>query len=913
MSVGRRHLNTTLLPDGKVLVTGGSSAPGFDEPAGAVLYAELWDPATGTWTPLAAEARYRGYHSNALLLPDARVLIAGGGHPNPTGGSEQNNAEIYSPPYLFKGPQPLITVAPDVVTYGQTFSIQTPDASAITNVNWIRLPSVTHAFNQNQRINRLNFSQAAGMLNVTAPADPNLCPPGHYMLFILNGNGVPSVAKIIQIADTVLQFGSATYNVNESGTNAAINVTRSGSSAGTVSVNYATSDGSATAGSDYTNTSGTLTFADGVTSQSLSVPIANDALDEPDETVNLTLSSPQGGASLGMRTSATLNITDDDAPPSLSINDVSITEGDSGMSNAVFTVTLSAASGQMAMVNYATADATATTPADYQPASGTLTFSPGETARIVTVRVRSDTLDEPDETFLVNLSNPINASVADGQGVGTIADDDPLPSLSVNDVTMAEGDAGTVSAVFTVSLSAASGKTVATNYATADLTALAGGDYQQASGTLNFAAGELTKTVAVLVNGDTSKEANETFLLNLTNPVNATIADAQGVGTINDNDAPLIQFDKNAYAAAEVGGSVALTVERLGDASDAASVDYATSDGMASDRLDYTTALGTLRFASGETSKTVTLFITNDVFVEPSENFSVVLGNPKGAALGSTAAASVTIDSDDTTPPTSSNNPLDQTQFFVRQHYIGFLNREPDAPGLQFWTNEIEKCGADAQCREAKRINVSAAFFLSIEFQETGFYGIRIQRVAFGRRSDDASTRVTYRELIRDQRQIGEGVIVGQVGYEALLDANKQAYAAQVAAGDAFATRFTQTDAAAYVNALYASAGVTPTTSERQDAVNAYNASGGGTPGRSVALRKVADSASVRSVEFNTAFVLLQYHGYLRRNPTDLPDMSDAGYQFWLAKLNQFRGNYIAAEMVKAFISSTEYRQRYGQ
>jgi hypothetical protein len=211
-----------------------------------------------------------------------------------------------------------------------------------------------------------------------------------------------------------------------------------------------------------------------------------------------------------------------------------------------------------------------------------------------------------------------------------------------------------------------------------------------------------------------------------------------------------------------------------------------------------------------------------------------------------------------------------------------------------------------------KRINVSAAFFLSIEFQETGFYAIRIQRVAFGRRSNDASTRVTYRELIRDQRQIGEGVIVGQAGYETVLDANKQAYAAQVAAGDAFAMRFTQTDAA-YVDALYASAGVTPTTSERQDAVNAYNASGGGTPGRTAALRKVADSASVRNAEFNTAFVLLQYHGYLRRNPTDLPDTSDAGYQFWLSKLNQFRGNYIAAEMVKAFISSIEYRQQYGQ
>ncbi len=200
MAIGRRHLNTTILPDGKVLITGGSSAPGHDDPTGGVFFAELWDPITESFLPLASHSRYRGYHSNALLLPDARVLVAGGGHPDPIGGVAENNAEIYSPPYLFNGARPSITGAPTVVTYGQTFLVQTPEAANITNVNWIRLGSTTHAFNESQRINRLTFSQGTGGLSVTAPASSALCPPGHYMLFILNGNGVPSLARMVQIA-----------------------------------------------------------------------------------------------------------------------------------------------------------------------------------------------------------------------------------------------------------------------------------------------------------------------------------------------------------------------------------------------------------------------------------------------------------------------------------------------------------------------------------------------------------------------------------------------------------------------------------------------------------------------------------------------------------------------------------------
>ena len=195
MAFPRRQLNATILPDGKVLVTGGTSASGFNNYAGTVYAGEMWDPATGQWTTLASAQVMRQYHSEALLLPDGRVLS--------TGDDNTTQVEIYSPPYLFKGARPTITSAPAAVGYGQSFFVETADAASIAKVNWIRLPSVTHAFNQNQVINRLSYSQAPGGLNVVAPSDANLAPPGHYMLFLLDGNGVPSVATIVRIGPDI--------------------------------------------------------------------------------------------------------------------------------------------------------------------------------------------------------------------------------------------------------------------------------------------------------------------------------------------------------------------------------------------------------------------------------------------------------------------------------------------------------------------------------------------------------------------------------------------------------------------------------------------------------------------------------------------------------------------------------------
>jgi hypothetical protein len=195
MAFARRQMNATVLPTGQVLVTGGTSSTGFNDPAGAVHAAELWNPATGTWTTMASNAVTRIYHSTTLLLPDARVLHTGSGDAG--GAVDELNYEIYSPPYLFKGARPTITGAPTTVAYGQSVLIETPDGATITQVSFIRFGSVTHAFDAGTRLVPLAFSPVSGGLQVTIPASGNTAPPGPYMLFLVNGNGVPSISRIM--------------------------------------------------------------------------------------------------------------------------------------------------------------------------------------------------------------------------------------------------------------------------------------------------------------------------------------------------------------------------------------------------------------------------------------------------------------------------------------------------------------------------------------------------------------------------------------------------------------------------------------------------------------------------------------------------------------------------------------------
>jgi PKD repeat protein len=302
----------------------------------------------------------------------------------------------------------------------------------------------------------------------------------------------------------------------------------------TITANYSTTDGTATEGSDYTAANGIISFASGEISKTIAVQLLGDAIDEFDETFFLNLSDATNATIT--KNQAVTTILDNDAAPTLTIADKTITEGDNGTLNVTYTINLSATSGKPVTVDYSTANGTATAGKDYIATNGKITFAAGETSKRITVQVLGDTIDEFDETFFLNLTNPENATITKNQAVTTILDNDVPPVMIIGDRTITEGHNGTQILNFTVSLNTASEKAISVKYATANGTATAGSDYTATNGILNFAAGETTKTVSVQIIGDRNYEQNENFFVNLSEAINANIADAQAVATILDDD-----------------------------------------------------------------------------------------------------------------------------------------------------------------------------------------------------------------------------------------------------------------------------------------------------------------------------------------------------------------------------------------
>lgn len=419
---------------------------------------------------------------------------------------------------------------------------------------------------------------------------------------------------------------------------------------GSVSVSYATADDSATAGSDYTGVgSTTLTFSAGETSRTVDVTLLDDSTDEPDETFTVDLSNPVNGQISDASGQGT--IQDDDAASSLTVSNTTVTEGDGGTATATFTVSLTPASGKTVTVDYTTAAGTATAGTDFTAiGTTTLAFDPGQTSKTVNVTVNGDLTDEDDETFNLNLSNPVNATIGTASGTGTITDDDTA-TLSIDDVVVTEGGG---SADFTVSLSTASSRTVTVNYASADGTAAAGSDYTPVSGTLTFSPGQISRTASVTVLDDFNDEDDESFQVNLSGANNAAINDAQGIGTITDNDLPptLSINDLNMIAEGDIAQfSVTLSAA----SAKTVTVEASTLNGSALAGQDFDAFAGSLvTFSPGDTSKLVSVQTTDDSLEEGAEGFSVQLSNPFNASIAdNTGSGSILANDDDGTPAAS--------------------------------------------------------------------------------------------------------------------------------------------------------------------------------------------------------------------------------------------------------------------
>jgi subtilisin family serine protease len=394
----------------------------------------------------------------------------------------------------------------------------------------------------------------------------------------------------------------------------------------------------------------------------------------------------------------------------------------------------------------------------------------------------------------------------------------------------------------------------------------------------------------------------------------------------------VVQLASTSYTVNEGAGHADITLTRSGDLTSPSTVSFVTSDsagsqscgtanGKASSRCDYVSTSGIAQFGIGENSKTVTIPIVDDAFLDPNETFGVAISNGQGANIGSQITATVTINDNDAA---NGANPLNDNSFFVRQQYLDFLSREPDAAGLQFWTSQTTNCGAADLL--VCRINVSGAFFLSIEFQQTGYLVEKIYKAAFGDAtgsSDFGGATHTLRvpvvrlnQFLPDTQRIGRGVVVNVGNWQQQLEDNKNAFTEEFVQRSAFLTALPLSMTAAdFVDKLNDNArdnnNVKPLSqSERDTLVFRLN---NGLMTRARVLRVVAEDLDLDKSEKNRAFVLMQYFGYMRRNPNDPQDTDYSGYENWLNKLNAANGDYIGAEMVKAFLSSTEYNRRFAQ
>jgi hypothetical protein len=569
---------------------------------------------------------------------------------------------------------------------------------------------------------------------------------------------------------------------------------------------------------------------------------------------------------------------------------------------------------------------------DYTHVSGTLSFAEGETTKTFSLTILQDSLDELDETLTLALGNPTNGvQVSFGsQFELTIVDDDPSPTLSIEDVVVVEGDSGAnVKAVFILRLSAPSGRSYEVDFATASGTATAA-DFLPVSGKISL-PGQSASTLSVPVYGDTAIEPDEHFFLNLSNAVGTTIARAQGKATIlNDDGVPpptgvaTVQFGSPAYTVSETAGSAALTLTRtnpgatvtvhvrtIDDPAAVGCADTQTLPGVAFARCDYATTIDAVTFGPDELTKAITVPLIDDAHGEPDERVRLELINvtPALVQLGANSTATLTITSNEAVGQTGAVNPLDGNSFFVRTQYLDFLNREPEPGGLAAWMGVLQNCGnvfnndplsPSAGC---DRVLVSSSFFKSPEFNLKGGFIFRFYKLSFNRLPE-------YAEIAADMSGIN-GATAPDVFARRAFFANS--WVSRTEFTNAFSPALSPAE---FVNKLMdryqlqqittpdpaAPDGDVKVTLNRQQLIERMTAA---TLTRAQAVRAIADSDEVTAREFRPAFVAMQYYGYLRRKP------EITGYNAWLNYLNQNPNDH--RTMVLGFVNSQEYRLRFGQ
>jgi len=476
-------------------------------------------------------------------------------------------------------------------------------------------------------------------VNVTVAADAVDEGDETIGLLLSNGTVTDGFGEGTITDDDTATITISDANIGEGGT-MTFDVLLTTASAFTITVDYATGGGSAAAGGDYTAASGTVTFAPGITAQTIDVTTVSDLTAEGNETFEVTLTNPSN-ATIADGT-ATGTIIEDDGAPQIAILDDAALES-AGM--LVFDVLLSNPSAQDVSVQYTTTGVTATTGSDFTAFNGMITIAAGSGIGTINIPIAADATYEPDETLTVTLSNPTNATILDGTATGTITNDDPLPSISISDPIAGEGNGGATNVDLALTLSNPSASTITVDYATGGGSATSGDDYTPASGTATFPAGSVLQIITVAILGDTTTEPNESVDVNLTNPANATLAETTGVLTIIDDETqPAISIGD--ATANEEDGTVTFLVTLSNASAQTVTVDYATGGGSGTAGQDYTGAAGTLTFAPGIISQPIVITLMGDALYDGNETFTVALSNATNAAIAD-GSATGTIVSDE--------------------------------------------------------------------------------------------------------------------------------------------------------------------------------------------------------------------------------------------------------------------------